>query len=138
MEAGMNLMEMAANMLGEKLGIDPQTAITGLSGLFGGADGGLDLDRIMGLVQQGGLGDALSGLLGNGGSLSIDAAAVTDSLGANEVAEAAQTMGVSSDALAGGISDIIPRLIEQVSGSDSPLDAIGGMGGVSDLAKKLF
>jgi uncharacterized protein YidB (DUF937 family) len=134
----MNLMEMAANMLGKKLGIDPQTAIEGLSGLFGGADGGLDLDRIMALVQQGGLGDVLAGLLGNGGSLSIDAAAVTDSLGADEVAAAAQTMGVSSDALAGGLSDIIPRLIEQVSGSDGPLDSIGGLAGVSDIAKKLF
>lgn len=134
----MNLMETAANMLGDRLGIDPETAITGLSGLFGGGDGGLDIARLMEMVQGAGLGDALASWLGDGENMSIDAAAVTESLGADEVAAAADTMGVSSDALAGGLSDVIPGLIDQASSGGSLLDAVGGLGGVADLAKKLF
>jgi uncharacterized protein YidB (DUF937 family) len=134
----MNLMEMAAKMLGERLGVEPESTIAGLSALFGSADGGLDIARLMELVQQAGLGDALASWLGDGGNMAIDAAAVTESLGASEVAAAADSMGVSSDALAGGLSDVIPRLVDQASSGGSLLDALGGVSGVADLAKKLF
>lgn len=134
----MNLMETAANMLGDKLGIDPEAAISGLTGLFGSGDGGLDIAQLMGMVQEGGLGDALSTWLGDGENMSIDAAAIKDSLGADQVSSAAETMGVSGDALAGGLSDIIPNLIDQASSGGNLLDSLGGLGGVADLAKKLF
>ena len=134
----MNVMEMAAQMLAERLGIDPQDALAGLSGLLGSADGGLDFDRLMAMTQQGGLGDFLSSLLGDREHLVIDPSALAESLGADELVAAATTMGVDSDVLAGGLSDIIPRVIDQLSGGGDLLDAVGGLGGVADLAKKLL
>lgn len=134
----MDIMAIAAKMLGEKLGINQDLVVTGLQKLFGDGAGGLDLGAIVGLLQQGGLNNAVSSWLGDGDNQSIDSASLIDSLGADKVNDAAGSMGVSSDSLAGGLSDILPQLIDQSSSGGSLLDSVGGIGGVADMAKKFF
>ena len=134
----MDLMNMAAQMLSERLGIDPGDAMKGLSGLFDGSDGGFDIGSLIGLLQQGGLGDAVSSWLGDGRNISVDTASIQSSLGADRIADAANGMGVSPESLSSGLAEIIPDLIDQVSSGGSLLGSVGGLGGMADIAKKLF
>lgn len=134
----MDLMNMAAQLLGERLGIDPENTMKGLHGLFDGGDGGFDIASLVGSLQQGGLAEAVSSWLGDGQNTSVDTASIQSSLGADKIADAAKTMGVSAESLSDGLSDVIPNLIDQASSGGSLLDSIGGLGGVADMAKKLF
>jgi hypothetical protein len=47
-------------------------------------------------------------------------------------------MGVESGSLLGGLSDILPQVVDQASSGGNLLEGLGGMGSVADLAKKLF
>ena len=134
----MNLMETAANMLGERLGIDAGSAISGLQKLFGDGGGGFDIASLIGLMQQGGLGDVVGSWLGDGANSGIDPSALISSLGADKVADAAGSMGVEPGALANGLSEVLPGLVDQASSGSSLLDSVGGLGGLAGMAKKLF
>lgn len=133
----MDLMNLAARLLGERLGIEPGNAMQGLQGLFGG-DGGFDIASLVGTLQQGGLGDVVSSWLGDGQNMAVDPASIQSSLGADKIAAAADTMGVSSESLTGGLSEVIPKLIDQASSGGSLLQSVGGLGGMADMAKKFF
>jgi uncharacterized protein YidB (DUF937 family) len=134
----MDLMGTAASLLGEKLGINAETAIAGLQKLFGNSAGQLDIASLVGLMQQGGLNDIVSSWLGDGGNQAISPDALQNAIGADKIGEAASTMGVDSGSLLGGLSDMVPQLVDQASSGGSLLDSVGGLGGVADIAKKLF
>jgi uncharacterized protein YidB (DUF937 family) len=134
----MNLMETAANLLSEKLGVDVGAAIAGLQRLLGDGDGNLDIGALVSTLQQAGLADAVSSWLGDGANQGVDPDALTASLGGADMASAADTMGVSTDTLANGLSDVIPQLIDRASSGGSLLDSLGGIGGLAGMAKKFF
>lgn len=134
----MDLMGIAAGLLGDKLGINAETAVAGLQKLFGGGSGQLDIGSLVGLLQQGGLSDIVGSWLGDGGNDSVSPAALQDAIGEDKISEAASTMGVDSGSLLGGLSDMIPQIVDQASSGGSLLDSVGGLGGVADIAKKLF
>jgi uncharacterized protein YidB (DUF937 family) len=134
----MNLMEIAAGLLGEKLGINVETATGGLQKLFGGQGGNLDLGAIVGLLQQGGLNDIVGSWLGDGANSAVDTNALESALGADKISEAAGSMGVESGTLLGGLTEVLPQLVDQASSGGSLLDSVGGLGGLGDMAKKLF
>ena len=134
----MDILKLAASMLGDKLGIDSNLASIGLRKLFGGNDGGFDVGSLLGSMQQGGLSDAVSSWLGDGENMSLDPAALQSSLGVDKITDAADSMGVSTDLLISGLSGVIPGVVDQASSGGSLLDSVGEFGGVADLAKKLF
>lgn len=134
----MNLMEMAVGLLSDKLGIDSENAMSGLQGLFGGDGEGLDIASLLGNLQQGGLGDIVSSWLGDGANMGIDSSSLQNAFGAEKIDAAAQTMGIESSSLLGGLTDVIPQLVDKASSGGSLLDSVGGLGGVADIAKKLF
>jgi uncharacterized protein YidB (DUF937 family) len=137
-ESTMNILETAVGLLSSKLGIDSASAMQGLQTLFGEQQGGLDIAALLGKFQQGGLGDIVGSWLGDGANMGIDSAAVENAFGADKVGEAASAMGVDSNTLLGGLTDVIPQLVDQASSGGNLLDAAGGLGGVADMAKKLF
>jgi len=134
----MNILETAVGLLSSKLGIDSAAAMQGLQTLLGGQQDGLDIAALLGKFQQGGLGDIVGSWLGDGANKGIDSAAVENAFGADKVNEAASTMGVDSSTLLGGLTDVIPQLVDQASSGGNLLDAAGGMGGIADMAKKFF
>lgn len=134
----MNLMEVAAGLLSDKLGIDSSTAMSGLQRLFGGDGEGLDIAGLVATLQQSGLGDIVGSWLGDGANQSVDPSTLQNAFGADEIDAAAQTMGVDSGSLLGGLSDVIPRLVDKASSGGSLLESVGGLGGVADITKKLF
>lgn len=134
----MNLMETAVSLLSDRLGIDSGAAMSGLQRLFGGDGEGLDIAGLVGTLQQGGLGDIVGSWLGDGANMPVDASALQNALGGDKIDAAAQTMGVDSGSLLGGLTDVIPQLVDKVSSGGNLLDSVGGLGGVADIAKKLF
>lgn len=134
----MNLMEMAAGLLGDKLGVDSGTAMSGLQRLFGGDGEGLDIAGLVASLQQGGLGDIVGSWLGDGPNQSVDPSALQNALGDEKIDAAAQTMGVDSGSLLGGLTDVIPQLLDSASSGGNLLESVGGLGGISDIGKQLF
>jgi len=134
----MELLETAARLLSEKLGIDEGAASGGLSSLLGDGAGGLDLGAVVGALGQGGLGDIVGSWLGDGDNAPVSPAALTDALGADRLAAAAASMGIDADSLGNGLSDLLPDLIDRSSSGGSLLDAVAGEGGIADLAKRFF
>ncbi len=134
----MDLMNMAAQMLGERLGVEPGNTLKGLHGLFDGSDGNFDIGSLIGSLQNGGLGEVVSSWLGDGQNMPVDTASIQSSIGADKISEAASSMGVSPESLSSGLSEMIPNLIDQSSSGGSLLDSIGGIGGMADMAKKFF
>jgi len=134
----MNLMEIAAGLLADKLGIDRESAVGGLQKLLGDASGQIDIAGLVGMLQQGGLSDIVGSWLGDGGNDSVSPASLQKAIGAEKVDEAATSMGVESGSLLSGLSDVLPQVVDQASSGGNLLEGLGGMGGVADLAKKLF
>lgn len=134
----MNLLETAAGLLGDKLGIGAAQTIPGLQKLFGGSSDDLDIGALVTLLQQGGLGETLSSWLGDGANGAVDTAALENALGAGKISDAADSMGVGSGDLLSGLAEVLPRLIDQVSSGGNLLDSIGGLGGIGDITKRLF
>lgn len=134
----MNLMEIATGLLADKLGIDRETAVGGLQKLFGDGSGQIDIAGLVGMLQQGGLSDIVGSWLGDGGNASVSPESLQDAIGTDRINDAATSMGVESGSLLGGLSDILPQVVDQASSGGNLLEGLGGMGSVADLAKKLF
>ena len=132
----MDVMEIAAKMLADKLGLDASATASGLQSLFGGD--GLDVSKVVSLLQQGDLKEIVGSWLGDGANMNIDPAAIVKALGADKIESAAGIMNTSSDNLAGGLSDVLPALIDKSSSGGNLLDTLGGAEGIASLAKKFF
>ena len=134
----MDILETAVKTLSEKLGVDAELALSGLQALSGGADGKPDIAALVGALNQGGLENIVSSWLGDGANLGIDASALQTAFGDERIQQAAGAMGVEPQAMLGGLSDILPALIDQSSQGGNLLEAVGGASGLASFAKKLF
>ncbi len=131
----MDLKSMAIQMLMQKMGGGDEGAMgSALSSLLGGGGGDSDLDigGLVGKLTGGDMGGALQSWLGDGDNEAVSAEQVTSALGADQVAEFASKLGIGQDEAAGGLSDLIPNLIDQNSSGG---DLLGGLAG---MAGKLF
>lgn len=131
----MDLKSMAIQMLMQKMGGGDEGAMgSALSSLLGGGDNDSDLDigGLVGKLTGGDMGGALQSWLGDGDNEAVSAEQVTSALGADQVAEFASKLGIGQDEAAGGLSDLIPNLIDQNSSGG---DLLGGLAG---MASKLF
>ncbi len=127
----MDLKAIAMQKIMAKLGGDQNQVSSALSGLFGGGEAQGDQGfNISGLVQKfsgGGLGGALQSWLGDGENENISAEQVTEALGQEQVSAFANKMGINQEEAAGGLSDILPQLIDQGSSGGSLIDSVKGM-----------
>jgi uncharacterized protein YidB (DUF937 family) len=116
---------------------DEGTVVSALTGLLGGSDG-LDIGDLISKFQGGGMADLVSSWLGDGSNQSIAPSQVVDMLGGDKVSAFASQLGMSPDQAAGGLADAIPQMIDKASSGGALLDSLGGIGGVMDMAGKLF
>lgn len=130
----MDLKSMAIQMLMQKMGGGDENAMGSALGslLGGGDDGDLDIGGLVGKFAGGDLGGALQSWLGDGDNDAVSADQVTSALGAEQIAEFAGKLGIGQEEAAGGLSDLIPNLIDQNSSGG---DLLGGLAG---MAGKLF
>jgi len=136
----MDLIEMGAQLLSEKLGVnvDPQTVRSALAGLLGDGQGELDLSGLASRMAGSGELDTLLGSwLGDGANQSLSTDSVRDLFGQEQVGQFADKVGVDNQAAAEGLAEVIPRLVDKASSGGRLLEEFGG-GDLLGAAKNLF
>lgn len=137
----MDIMQMAASLASEKLGmdLDPNAMGSALSGLLANDAGDFDLGGLAAkMASSGELGGVLSSWLGDGANDAISAESLSSVLGSDKIAAFAQQVGIDSDAAAGGLAEIIPQIMDKSSSGGSLLDMAGGAEGLLGAAKSFF
>ena len=94
-----------------------------------GAQGGLG--DLMAKFQHAGLGNVMSSWIGSGQNQSISGEQLTNVLGQDAVAGLAQKIGTSPEDAAGQLSNILPRLVDQLTPQGQA--PAGGLGNSADL-----
>lgn len=141
----MDLMQLATQMLGAKLGgsaganNDLLSSVVG--NLLGGGNSGgqgIDLGALVGGLQNSGLGDIAQSWLGDGDNDHISRSQITDLLGSDKVKEAASQLGADQNDLLRGLQEMIPQVVDKSSSGGNLLDSVGGIGGLASLASKFL
>jgi uncharacterized protein YidB (DUF937 family) len=85
-----------------------------------------------------GLGNEISSWIGKGENLPISADQIMQVLGSGQVQEIADRMGISTEEASGGLAEILPRIVDQLSpDGEVPNDDLLSQG-LSMLGNKLF
>ncbi len=135
----MDIMNLAKGLLAQKLGGNNAQIEQVLGSLLGGGEqGGLDIGNLVGGMQSKGLGDVASSWLGDGANADISPDQLKEVLGQDKIAAAAQELGTDEGSLLDGLKDAIPQMVDKSSSGGSLLDAVGGLGGVANMAKKFL
>lgn len=136
----MNVIEIAGQIFMEKIGGngDRENIVSALSGLLAGSDGNIDIMGLISKFQSGGIASLISSGLGGGDSGPVPSAQLTEVFGEQKISEFADNAGLDVGTAMSGLSGMIPELIGKVSSDESLLEKAGGIGGLADMAKKLF
>lgn len=137
----MDLIQMGASMLSEKLGIDldPNAIAPALAGLLSDSNGNIDFAGIAGKMASSGELKAIVGTwLGDGANAPISADSIMSIFGSDEVSEFANRVGTDKATAAQGLSDVLPQLMDKASSGGSLLDMVGGTSGLLGAAKSFF
>jgi len=118
--------------------LNSDALMSALSGLAGGANGGLDISSLIGSMQSGGMGDILQSWLGDGDNTSVSGQQISEMLGNDKISTFASQLGLSEEEAVGGLQDALPQMVDKASSGGSLLDSIGGIEGAIGLAGKLF
>jgi uncharacterized protein YidB (DUF937 family) len=89
-------------------------------------------------MQSGGLTSVVASWLGDGGNAAVSDSQVRDVIGSDKITEAAAQLGTDENSLLAGLTQVLPEMVDKSSSGGSLLDAIGGLDGAMDIAKKLF
>lgn len=103
-----------ANSNNPLMGIAMQLLQNGLQG-NGGRQGGTGLDQIVGAFKQGGLGHLADSWVGTGENLPVSSEQISQVLGSGKISEIASQLGLSQTDVAGGLSQLLPQLIDKVT-----------------------
>ena len=98
-----------------------------------GSGGGLT--DILGKLTQGGLGDAVGSWIGSGPNQSVSADQITNALGKSQLDGLAEKLGMSHGDVAGGLSQILPQLVDHLT-PDGRMPDASAMGSLGDLLSK--
>lgn len=144
----MDLMKIGTDLLMSKLGAngaDSSQVTEMLGGLLGGGDAP-DLGGLLSSLQGGGAADAVSSWLGSGENQPLDTGVLSQALDGDKLAGMASKLGVEQNDLLGGLSDMIPQMVDKASPNGELMDLGqlmqglqgGGAGGIMGMIGKLF
>jgi uncharacterized protein YidB (DUF937 family) len=137
----MDIMEMGASMLSEKLGVDVDSSQIGsaLSGLLSNDGGQLDLGGLASkMASSGGLGDIVSSWLGDGENAAISPDTISSLFEGDKLSEFASKLGLDTETASSGLAQVLPDIMDKSSSGGSLLDMAGGADGLLGAAKSLF
>jgi uncharacterized protein YidB (DUF937 family) len=149
----MDLMKIGTQLLLSKLGGNASEGgiASALTSLLGGGNssggegsgnegGGLDLGSLVSnmMGKGGGLENIVGSWLGDGDNEAVSGSQIKDILGGDKVAEFANQVGVDEDTAADSLAEAVPQMVDKGSSGGSLLDAVGGVSGAIDLAKKFL
>ena len=137
----MDITRMGAELLKNQLGGSGGQSTDMIAGvlqkLIGNGDQ-LDIAGMVAALQSGGLASIAASWLGDGDNEAISSEQVRQVMGDAKISQAATELGTDEDSLLSGLSQALPQMIDKSSSGGSLLDAVGGIGGALDMAKKLF
>lgn len=137
----MDITQMGAELLKSQLGGSSGQSTDTIAGvlqkLIGNGDQ-LDIAGMVAALQSGGLASIAASWLGDGDNEAISTDQVRQVMGDARISQAATELGTDEDSLLSGLSQALPQMIDKSSSGGSLLDAVGGIGGALDMAKKLF
>jgi uncharacterized protein YidB (DUF937 family) len=142
----MDLMQLGVQLIQSKLnGNVNESGISDalgalLGGTSNGAAGGIDLGSIVNnmIAQGGGLENIIASWLGDGSNDAISAGQIKDILGGDKVAAFANQLGIDENTAADSLAEVVPQMVDKGSTGGSLLDAVGGIDGALNIAKKFF
>jgi uncharacterized protein YidB (DUF937 family) len=104
---------------------NPEVAKAAMS-FFSSNDGsGGGLGDIVGALQSGGLGDAVSSWLGSGDNLAVEPGQLQSALGADQISSFAEKAGVSGSEASTLLAGILPQIVDKLSPEGQLPDAGG-------------
>ena len=106
--------------------------------LGGGKSDGIDLGSLVNGLQKSGLGDIAQSWLGDGDNEHISRSQIESLLGSDKIKEAASQLGADQNDLLKGLQSMIPQVVDKSSSGGDLLDAVGGIGGLANLASKFL
>ncbi|MDD3446072.1 MAG: YidB family protein [Zavarzinia sp.] len=137
----MDILKVAVELLGNYFGdkVDDSALGSAAKGLFGGAGGDIYLAGLVSKVSgSGGLQSLVGSWLGDGANQALDPAQILSIFGGDKVSAFAGELGIGQDQAAGGLAAVIPQLIDRFSKGGALLDPGEGLGGMLNMARKLF
>lgn len=137
----MDIAQMGAELLKKQLGGNGDQSTEMIAGvlqkLIGNGDK-LDIGGMVAALQSGGLASIAASWLGDGNNESISTDQVRQVIGETRISDAAAELGTDEGSLLSGLSQALPRMVDKSSSGGSLLDAVGGIDGALNMAKKLF
>lgn len=96
------------------------------------------LAQLLAKFQQAGLGEQAASWVGTGGNLPISAEQLQAALGGGTIADVAGKLGMSQGDAAGGLANLLPQLIDQLTPQGRVTEGADLQGGLAALAGKLL
>ena len=129
--------ELLRNSLGGQSGADTD-ALTGVLQKLIGEGDQLDLAGMIAAMQSGDLAAVAASWLGDGDNAAVSATQVRDMIGGDKIGAAAAELGTDENSLLAGLAKALPEMVDRSSRGGSLIDALGGLDGALNMAKKLF
>ena len=102
-----------------------------ITGMLSNAGGEGGLGGLIGKFQRAGLGDAIASWIGSGPNQPVSPDQMSNALGEGTLSQIAAQLGLSPDAAAGQLSEVLPKVIDHLT-PDGQVPA-GGLGNNGDL-----
>ena len=137
----MDILQMGAELFKNSMGGQGNQNMDAVSGVLQKLIGSGDQVDIAGMVsamQSGGLASMVSSWLGDGDNDAISENQIRDVVGGDKITAAAAQLGTDENSLLAGLTSALPKMVDSSSSGGSLLDAIGGLDGAMNMAKKLF
>ena len=133
----MDIMKLAQGMLVQKLGGNSDAVGSALNSLLGQGNT-MDLASLVSGFKDKGMGDMAESWLGDGKNAPVSVDQLKEVLGGEKIAQAASQLGTDEGSLLSGLQDALPQMVDKASSGGSLLDAVGGVGGLANMAKKFL
>jgi len=114
-----------------------QGIMAALAELLPGDGDNVDLGRLVGRMQGGGLAGLAESWLGDGGNEGMDPDQVRELLGSDAIGQFARKLGLEETQAIEGLRGALPEMIDKAS-SGGGLDMLGGASGLLGAASGLF
>lgn len=88
------------------------------------------LDGLLAKLQQGGLAEQAASWVGTGQNQAIDGGQLADALGNGTLGQLANQFGLSSEQVSGGLAQVLPQLIDQLTPAGNTAGAADLLGSV--------
>jgi uncharacterized protein YidB (DUF937 family) len=137
----MDIIQLGTQLLGNRLsaGGNPNNdSIAAVLNMLIGSGQKADIAGMVAQMQSGGLGSLVASWLGDGENSPISSEQVREAIGNDKIAQAAGQLDTDEESLLKGLSEALPTMVDKSSRGGSLLDAIGGIDGAMNMAKKLF